>query len=244
MSSISSCLSNVTNISYSIWRGLRKPNSLKYHDHIEECSQILSDAGVAKTDKLLPFFTRINRLGEEVSDAFDYSNHGEWAKLDPVRTEIFNKTFAQREAWNTRGFFVSGWGSDCMNFTSDIANIKRPPPHLHRRNISPRYRTRYKSKPPHTSHPLPHYLLVPLSLSNRTINLLSPRRKILPRHYPHPHPQEFHQLTAPDYMHLFYAILLLGKPAENPDCPSFTNNQIRRAAHPRYFLDSLDEKVG
>lgn len=243
MSSISSCLSNAINIFYSICRGLRKPNSLKYHDYIEECSQILPDAGVAETDKLLPFCTRINRLGEEVSDAFDYSNHGEWAKLDPMRIEVFNKTFAQhfqdiqryfpREAWNTRGFFVSGWGSDCMNFTSYIANTIRPPPYLHRRNISPRYRTRYKSKPPHTSHPLPHYLLVPLSLSNRTINLLSPRRKILPRHYPHPHPQEFHHFTAPDYMHLFYAILLLGNPTENYDCPSFNNNQIRQAANLR-----------
>ena len=89
---------------------MRKPNSLKYSEYIEECSQLVAENGEAKTDSLLPYFIRLQRFAEEVNHAFDYDNHDNLPQLDAMRIELLAKTFGQRlnqlqlemppEAWN------------------------------------------------------------------------------------------------------------------------------------------------
>lgn len=54
---------------------------------------------------------------------------------------------------------------------------------------------------------------------------------------------EFYRLTAPDYIDLFYALLLLGKFTEGCESPSLDAEQIRQSANLRYYLDSLEEKL-
>jgi hypothetical protein len=64
---------------------------------------------------MLPYFTRLHKLGDEINDAFDYSNHGQLAKLDPVRVEILNKSFAQQFQEMQRSFPAKAWNNrECL----------------------------------------------------------------------------------------------------------------------------------
>ncbi|THV46244.1 hypothetical protein BGAL_0402g00010 [Botrytis galanthina] len=204
----------------SICRSLRKPNSLRYHDYIEQCCQVLSEVSVTETDRLLPFFTRIHRLGEEVNDAFDYSNHGEPSKLDSVRIEMFNRTLSQQfqdiqryfpaEAWSNQ-ISLNAISSDSHQFMTTASSNRTSWYHSSSRTEM-LIRCLQAAK---------DYLDTVLSLTSL----------------------EFCRLTAPNYIELFYALLVLGKFTENCDSPSLDNDQVRQAANLRYYLDSLDEKL-
>ncbi|KAM0160155.1 hypothetical protein ACHAQE_004770 [Botrytis cinerea] len=220
----------------SICRILRKANSLKYHDYIEQCCQVLSEVSVTETDRLLPFFARIHRLGEEVNDAFDYSNHGGLANLDSVRIEMFNRTLSQQFQDIQRYFPAEAWSNPILRisyahlriYVAEISlNVVASDSHQFMATTSPSRTSWYHSSSRtemliRCLQAAKDYLDIVLSLTSR----------------------EFCRLTAPNYIEIFYALLVLGKFTESCDSPSLDDGQVRQAANLRFYLDSLDEKLG
>lgn len=49
--------------------------------------------GAAHTDRLLPYFIRIQRLVEEVNAHFDYDGYQKLPQLDATRTDMLLKNF-------------------------------------------------------------------------------------------------------------------------------------------------------
>ncbi|KAF7874778.1 hypothetical protein EAF04_001952 [Stromatinia cepivora] len=219
----------------SICRGLRKANSLKYHDYIEECCQVLAEVGATETDRLLPFFTRIHRLGEEVNDAFDYSNHGELAKLDTVRIEMLSRTLSQQFHDIQRYFPPEAWSDHILRVSYAHLRIYVAEIGLHA--VAPdidRFATTTLSiqTPWYHSSARTEMLIRCLQAGKDYLDTVLSLTAL-----------EFCSLTAPDYLNLFYALLLLGKFTENCDSPSLDGEQVRQATNLRYYLDSLDEKL-
>ncbi|KAF7957987.1 hypothetical protein EAE96_003554 [Botrytis aclada] len=219
----------------SICRSLRKPNSLRYHDYIEQCCQVLSEVSVTETDRLLPFFTRIHRLGEEVNDAFDYSNHGELAKLDSVRIEMFNRTLSQQFQDIQRYFPAEAWSNHILRisyahlriYVAEISlNASSSDSHQFMATTSSNRTSWYHSSS--RTEMLIRCLQAAKDYLDMVLSLT---------------PLEFCCLTAPNYIELFYALLVLGRFTEDCDSPSLDGDQVRQAANLRYYLDSLDEKL-
>ncbi|TGO08290.1 hypothetical protein BTUL_0216g00170 [Botrytis tulipae] len=219
----------------SFCRSLRKPNSLKYHDYIEQCCQVLSEVSVTETDRLLPFFTRIHRLGEEVNDAFDYSNHGEFSNLDSVRIETFNRTLSQQFQDIQRYFPAEAWSNHILRisyahlriYVAEISlNVISSDSHQFMTTASSNRTSWYHSSS--RTEMLIRCLQAAKDYLDMMLSLTS---------------LEFCRLTAPNYIELFYALLVLGKFTENCDSPSLDTDQVRQAASLRYYLDSLDEKL-
>jgi hypothetical protein len=75
---------------------LRKPNLLTYGEYIEECSQLLGNAGDTESDYLIPYFIRLQQFAEEVNHAFEYDTSFHQPQLDSVRVEILLKNFQQQ----------------------------------------------------------------------------------------------------------------------------------------------------
>ncbi|KAJ8064867.1 hypothetical protein OCU04_007175 [Sclerotinia nivalis] len=219
----------------SICRSLRKPNSLKYHDYIEECCQVLAEVSTSETDRLLPFFTRIHRLGEEVNDAFDYSNHGELAKLDPVRIEMLNRTLSQQFHDIQRYFPPEAWSNHILRVSYAHLRIYVTEIGLHAvasdfdrfATTTPSIRTSWYHSSARTE-----MLIRCLQAGKDYLDTILSLTAL-----------ELCSLTAPDYLHLFYALLLLGKFSEGCDSPSLDGEQVRQATNLRYYFDSLDEKL-
>ncbi|TGO38438.1 hypothetical protein BHYA_0075g00410 [Botrytis hyacinthi] len=221
--------------SFCLTSSLRKPNSLKYHDYIEQCCQVLSEVSVTETDRLLPFFTRIHRLGEEVNDAFDYSNHGEPSKLDSVRIEMFNRTLSQQFQDIQRYFPAEAWSNHILRvsyahlriYVAEISlNAISSDSHQFMTTASSSRTSWYHSSS--RTEMLIRCLQAAKDYLDMVLSLT---------------PLEFCHLTAPNYIELFYALLVLGKFTENCDSPCLDTDQVRQAANLRYYLDSLDEKL-
>ncbi|KAM3081082.1 hypothetical protein ACMFMG_005035 [Clarireedia jacksonii] len=214
-------------------RGLRKPNSLKYHDYIEECSQLLAKVKLSESDIMLPYFTRLQRLGDEVNDAFDYSNHGQLAKLDPVRIEILNKSFAQKFQEMQRSFPAQAWNNPLL--MSSYYHL----------------RTYVNEIGLHALRADSDQFLMPQSNRNswyhssaRTetlIRCLQAAKEYLDV-WLNFTSADFDVLIAPNYLDLFYILLLLGKFTEGCDAPTLNGEQIRQAANLRYYLDTFIDK--
>lgn len=77
-------------------QSLRKPGLLKYSPYIDECAQELARAGQAESDMLLHYLVQLQRLGDEVDDAFNYSSEASHPHMDAIRIDILIKSFAQR----------------------------------------------------------------------------------------------------------------------------------------------------
>ncbi|KAM0140925.1 hypothetical protein ACHAO1_002051 [Botrytis cinerea] len=220
----------------SICRILRKANSLKYHDYIEQCCQVLSEVSVTETDRLLPFFARIHRLGEEVNDAFDYSNHGGLANLDSVRIEMFNRTLSQQFQDIQRYFPAEAWSNSILRisyahlriYVAEISlNVVASDSHQFMATTSPSRTSWYHSSS--RTEMLIRCLQAAKDYLDMVLSLT---------------PREFCRLTAPNYIEIFYALLVLGKFTESCDSPSLDDGQVRQAANLHFYLDSLDEKLG
>ncbi|KAF7940983.1 hypothetical protein EAE99_000620 [Botrytis elliptica] len=218
----------------SICRSLRKPNSLKYHDYIEQCCQVLSEVSVTETDRLLPFFTRIHRLGEEVNDAFDYSNHGELAKLDYVRIKMFNRTLSQQFQDIQRYFPAEAWSNHILRISYAHLRIYVAEISLNAISSDSHQFTNTSSNRASWYHSS--------SRTEMLIRCLQAAKDYLDMVLSLT-PLEFCCLTAPNYIELFYALLVLGKFTEGCDSPSLDGDQVRQAANLRYYLDSIDEKM-
>lgn len=222
-------------VTSSICRGLRRPNSLKYHDYIEECCQVLAEIGASETDRLLPLFTRIHRLGEEVSDSFDYCNHGELAKLDPVRIEMLNRTLSQQFHDIQRYFPAEAWSNHAIRMT--YAHLR-----IHITEIGL-----------HASASDFDRFPIPTASSRTSWYHASARTEMLIRCLQAGKDyldtilsltaHEFFGLTASDYLNLFYVLFLLGKFCEGCDSPSLDGEQVRQATNLGFYFDSLDEKL-
>ncbi|ESZ95284.1 hypothetical protein SBOR_4338 [Sclerotinia borealis F-4128] len=210
-------------------------SSLKYHDYIEECGQVLSEVSVAETDRLLPFFTRIHRLGEEVSDAFDYSNHGQLAKLDSVRIEIFNRSFAQQFQDIQRYFPQEAWNNTVLRasyahlriYVTEISLHAVPSDVDRFTTNTPSIRTSWYDSPTRAE-----MLIRCLQAGKDFLDTILSLTAL-----------EFGRLTAPNYIDCFYVLLLLGKFTQGCESPSLDGEQVRQAANLRYYLDALDEKL-
>lgn len=63
---------------------------------MDACCESLVHAANAETDHLLPYHMRLQRLGEAIEQAFDYSQTHELPQLDTMRTEILVKAFEQQ----------------------------------------------------------------------------------------------------------------------------------------------------
>ncbi|CAD6439929.1 b17537a1-1450-4d07-bae1-ca335e083a14 [Sclerotinia trifoliorum] len=221
-------------VTSSICRGLRRPNSLKYHDYIEECSQVLAEVGASETDRLLLLFTRIHRLGEEVSDSFDYCNHGELAKLDLVRIEMLNRTLSQQFHDIQRYFPPEAWSNHTLRISYAHLRIYITEIGLHAsasdfdRFGTPMAFTRMSWY--HSSARTEMLIRCLQAGKDYLDTILS-----LTAH-------EYFGLTATDYLNIFYALFLLGKFGEGCDSPFLDGEQVRQATNLGYYFDSLDEK--
>ncbi|EDN91134.1 hypothetical protein SS1G_00537 [Sclerotinia sclerotiorum 1980 UF-70] len=210
-------------------------SSLKYHDYIEECCQVLAEVGASETDRLLPLFTRIHRLGEEVSDSFDYCNHGELAKLDPVRIEMLNRTLSQQFHDIQRYFPAEAWSNHAIRMT--YAHLR-----IHITEIGL-----------HASASDFDRFPIPTASSRTSWYHASARTEMLIRCLQAGKDyldtilsltaHEFFGLTASDYLNLFYVLFLLGKFCEGCDSPSLDGEQVRQATNLGFYFDSLDEKL-
>jgi len=69
---------------------------LKYTDYVEQCVQTLVEANDAQTDRLLPYFIRVQRLCEEINTTFDYDGHQQLPALDAIRIEMLIKSFSRQ----------------------------------------------------------------------------------------------------------------------------------------------------
>jgi hypothetical protein len=63
---------------------------------METCAQSLVGVASAETDYLLPYYIRLQRLADEVDQAFDYSQNFKLPQLDAMRIEILLKVFEQQ----------------------------------------------------------------------------------------------------------------------------------------------------
>jgi hypothetical protein len=76
------------------------------------CAETLARAAVNETDYLLQYHIRLQRLAEEIENAFDYSQNLKLPQLDVSRIEILLKSFEQQlnqfevtfptHVWNSR----------------------------------------------------------------------------------------------------------------------------------------------
>ena len=69
---------------------------MKYSTYIGECSQVLAQNGEVKTDSLLPYFIRLQRISEEINDTFGYDDHHHLPQLDARGIELLVKAFGQQ----------------------------------------------------------------------------------------------------------------------------------------------------
>ena len=63
---------------------------------MDTCSESLVHAANAETDHLLPYHMRLQGLGEEIEQAFDYSQTHKLPQLDAMRIELLVKAFEQQ----------------------------------------------------------------------------------------------------------------------------------------------------
>jgi hypothetical protein len=76
---------------------------------MEECVQSLAQSGHAENDHLLHYFVALQRICEEVSDAFDYSAKFELPPIDAVRIGVLKKSFEQQLYQIETAFTPEAW---------------------------------------------------------------------------------------------------------------------------------------
>jgi hypothetical protein len=77
---------------------LRKPALLRYDEYIRQCSELLARVEFAESDCLLRFYIQLQRIGEEVSHAFNYESMPFAAQEDAMRIDMLVRAFEQQMA--------------------------------------------------------------------------------------------------------------------------------------------------
>jgi hypothetical protein len=98
--------------------GLRKPNNLKYTKHAEECCQVLAAAQEVESDKLIPYFIRLQKLADDINRTFDYDGYQELAPLEPIKAETSVQNFRQKLSQLENSFPPEAWRHGEPSFVS------------------------------------------------------------------------------------------------------------------------------
>ena len=237
-------------IDSSVALGLRKPTSLKYSEHVEECAQTLAQVSDAETDYLLPHFIALQKFAEDINHAFNYNAALQYPQLDSTRVEILSKTFRQRldQLYLTFSPHILDNGAySCQNvalsltfgkvqlsmsyhflliYINEVGFHASPPTTLELMTGGSTLRAWYHSSARNDS--LIACLQAAKNYLDRFIEL-SPRQTI--------------GFTIPDYLRLVYAVLILGRFTTGCDCPVLDSSSIRKTANLSYYLDRLIDKA-
>lgn len=82
---------------------------MKYVPYMEECAQSLAQSGYAENDRLIPYFVQIQRICEEVGEAFDYAANFDLPPIDAVRIGVLAKSFEQQLNQIETAFTPEAW---------------------------------------------------------------------------------------------------------------------------------------
>lgn len=215
----------------SVCLALRKPNILPSNDYIDKCSYELGHAGNAESDHLVPYFIRLQQFSEDVSRAFEYDSIFHYhQQLDSDRVGILSKKFLQQldemrltfppEIWNNVTISMSYHTSRVyLHEVGFHTNIPPSSPNIMSSHLDTR--SWYNSSARNDS------LIACLQATKEYLeSLLS-----LPS-------QELLTFTLHDFVHLIYAVLVLGRFASGCDCPPL-DNHLRKSANFDHYIVKL-----
>ncbi|KAK0099941.1 hypothetical protein ONS95_013236 [Cadophora gregata] len=216
----------------SICQGLRRPSHMKYNQHIKSCVQHLSDAAIADSDQLIPYFIRLRQISDETNQAFNHDFTPHLSQLDSIRTEILGRAFEQQLDHLEGTFPKDIW---------DNSQIKMSFLHL---------RIYVNEVGFHASAPSDSSVLSDLALSSwyhspaRNDCLLRCLRasKLYLDTFLSLSDSVISSMVTVDLLQLVYAVLVLGTFASSIDAPSLDQNQVRQSANLDYYLRSISDR--
>jgi hypothetical protein len=226
--------------------GLRKPNILSYSEHIEECSQILGNAGDAEADHLIPYFIRLQRFAEDVNRAFEYDTIFHFhQQLDSVRVEILSKNFQQQldemrmafppEIWNNGNLNINTFLiSDLLTNALVTITMSYYTNKVYLNEVG--FHANIPSSPDVMSSHLTARSWDYSSARNDTlIACLQAAKEFLEYLLSLPS-QELLSFTIHDFVCLIYVILVLGRFASGCDCPPLDSHLRKSANFEQYIV--------
>ncbi|TAQ88277.1 hypothetical protein B7494_g3380 [Chlorociboria aeruginascens] len=219
----------------SLCLGLRKPNALKYIDYMEECCQSLANTREMDSDYFLPYFIRLQRLAEEVNDAFDYDSGNHLPQLDCFRIELLAKNFNQKLNQLETAFPADVWNHTSISmlyfgirvYMNEIGFHAVPPSPM---DMMPGQSSR-------------HSWYSSVARTEALIRCQDATRDYMDRFLSLPSHELRHFLVT-DFIRLVYSVLVLGKFTTGCDAPSLNAAHTRKSANLGNYLDALITKLG
>ncbi|KIW26095.1 uncharacterized protein PV07_09222 [Cladophialophora immunda] len=219
-------------LSSSICLAMRKPSSLAHSPHINSCGELLAGIGAAASDALLPIYVHLQRLQEDINQAFKYDRSDQEGERDPEKIETLCNRFEQQleqsrsalppEVWNNAKL-ASSYRAIRI-YAREIGFHAHPPPPF--------------SVP--TARSSPSWYLS-TTRHNSLLSCLEATREYLD-HFLSLSAADILAFTTPDLLRLLYAMLVLGRFSTSVDAPLLDANLLHTMANLRYYLESLTAK--
>jgi hypothetical protein len=220
---------------------------------METCAQSLGHAAYAKTDYLLSYYIRLQRLAEEIDHAFDYSQSFKLPQLDAMRIEILLKAFEQQLSQIELSFPTDIWKHGEMILKSEFDAII-----LNDRTASMKMRfynlriyvneIGFRATKPSDMEIMSSTINLrswyySASRNESLIHCLQASKDYLDQ-YLSLTSEDISNFVLTDFMYLVYAVLLLGAFATG-DCDSEVLDvaHIKQTANLDYYLDALSDQA-
>ncbi|KIX97615.1 uncharacterized protein Z520_06393 [Fonsecaea multimorphosa CBS 102226] len=220
-------------LSSSICFAMRKPNNLPHSPYISGCSELLAGIGAAASDALLPSYVHLQRLQEDINQAFKYDSPDRQDELNVEKIEILCNKFEQQLEQLRSALPFNVWNN--AKLVSSYRAIK-----IYAREIG------FHAQPPSA-------FSVPVSGSssswydsttrhNCLLGCLEATREYLDHFLSLP-TADILGYTTPDLLRLLYAMLVLGRFSSGVDAPLLDTNLLQTMANLRNYLGSLAAKL-
>ncbi|KAJ9614190.1 hypothetical protein H2200_002326 [Cladophialophora chaetospira] len=216
-------------LSSAICSAVRKPNNLCYSAYIGGCGELLADIGAAKSDVFLSHFIRLQRLQEEIKQAFQYDDpHKE--EPDVMKIVVLRHRFEQ-ELEQSSQLLKAQVGHNAKLVSSshaikvyarEIGFHASPPSVFDFATTGPSQPSWYAS--PARQRSLVECLEATTTYLNHFLSLSS---------------AEVLNFTTPDLLRLLYAVLILGRFSAGLDAPWPDASVFRASAKFGEYLTAL-----
>ncbi|KAH8682922.1 hypothetical protein BGZ60DRAFT_398964 [Tricladium varicosporioides] len=222
--------------------GLRKPCQVKYNEYTDACSKALTDTSEYESDQLIPYYLRLQKLLQDVNEAFDYGQLQQLPELDAVRIEILLKAFNEQLSQCEKDFPPHIWDNSAISSTYFCLRIYINEIGFH-------------ATPPVSASPnMNHPQNAPTIVSRRSWYYAVSRNTTIARclaaaqsyldHFLSLSGPDLDDALMPEYIHFIYAVLVLGAFSSPVDVPTLDQVSIREQARISYYIDALINRTG
>jgi hypothetical protein len=224
---------------------------LRYSGYLEQCSQLLTLFKQSTSDYILCFYLQLQRIVEEANHAFNYESNPVLSEVDAIRIDLLASGFRNQmtqlrmgsssEIWNNGKNFQL-LGSSYLTYTLARLQLLFYHTQIYINELGLHSSPAAKTELRPDITPSRNSWYQSLERSESIIRCLQATREYLDHFLALPSENICH-ITTPEFLHLIYAVLILGSLATTCHTPSLDNAHIHVFANFEYYIHALSRKT-